>query len=122
MEHLKCPFCGANAELRTVQGRSGWFGYIECTYCGARSRNEFAGRDEKPYFGADGVGPWFHWNKRLGIGTIAELDEISGILSWFDDFALMLSTECGLTDDEVDLFRRKYARLAKVIHSALTGA
>lgn len=122
MEKKKCPFCGENKAFQLeMRGRKGWFAFIECASCGARSGTDFAGRGEKPYYGLKDITiPWSKWNKRVYPGSDEEVAEIANILDWFDDFALVLSTDCGLTDGESDLFGRKRRRLREILYSVLS--
>ena len=39
MKELKpCPFCGGEAELRLSYGRYGFFTFVECLFCGGRTK------------------------------------------------------------------------------------
>lgn len=39
MELLPCPFCGGDADCIRQGSRYGGFYYVECTVCGAKTRN-----------------------------------------------------------------------------------
>lgn len=59
-EHKPCPFCGRGAFESLGHGRGGWFVFIECSFCGARTKAEFAGKWNDP----DHRPSWVKWDTR----------------------------------------------------------